>query len=163
MEKAFPEGVQKVWEALQNHHYQGEIFISEHTIFTVEDASRAVGVPPEEILKSLVLLADGSPVLALLSGTNKVHLKKIKKLLQARKVVMSTPEFVLDYSGFQVGGVPPLGYPEPIQAFLDEDLFLHETVWAAGGSDHAFFPIAPSLLLEYVKGRKEDIKKEPLP
>jgi len=153
------EPVQKVEKALQELGYSGEIVFSEETIFTVEDASRAVGVPPEEILKTLVLLVDDAPVLVLLSGVNRVHLKKVKALLGAKRVKMSTPEFVYEYSGFQVGGVPPLGYPEPLPALLDEDLFQYPAVWAAAGTDHAFFPIAPEKLREYTRGEKGDIKK----
>ena len=153
------EPVRKVEKTLQDLGYSGDIIFSEETIFTVEDASRAVGVPPEEILKTLVLLADDSPVLVLLSGVNRVHLKKVKALLGAKRVKMSTPEFVYEYSGFQVGGVPPLGYPEQLPALLDEDLFQHTAVWAAAGTDHAFFPISPEMLREYTRGEKGDIKK----
>ncbi len=159
MATSLAEPVRKVESCLQELGYSGEIFLSEDTIFTVEDASRAVGVPPEEILKTLVLLADDSPVLVLLSGVNRVDLKKVKTLLGAKKVKMSTPEFVYEYSGFQVGGVPPLGYAELLPAFLDEDLFQYATVWAAAGTDHAFFPVSPEKLREYTRGEKGDIKK----
>ncbi|HOO63807.1 MAG TPA: YbaK/EbsC family protein [Synergistaceae bacterium] len=153
------EPVEKVRNRLDELGYEGEIVFSRETIFTVEDASQAVGVPPEEILKTLVLLVDDSPVLVLLSGINRVHLKKVKALLGAKKVKMCSPEFVYEYSGFQVGGVPPLGYPEELPALLDEDLFLYHTVWAAAGTDHAFFPVSPEKLREYTRGNKGDLKK----
>ena len=159
MTTSLTEPVRKVQDCLDGLGYSGEIVFSEDTIFTVEDASRAVGVPSEEILKTLLLLADDAPVLVLMSGVNRVHLKKVKALLGAKKVKMSTPEFVYEYSGFQVGGVPPLGYPEELPALLDEDIFRYATVWAAAGTDHAFFPISPEKLREYTRGEKGDIKK----
>jgi len=56
--------VEKVRAFLEGAGYEGEIFHSEETIRTVDDASRSVGAPPEEILKTLVLLADGEPYVA---------------------------------------------------------------------------------------------------
>jgi len=52
-----------------------------------------------------------------------------------------------------------VGYPELPEAFLDEDLFLYPVVWAAAGTDHSFFPIAPGDLLRLAEGRKCSIKK----
>lgn len=151
--------VRKVRAFLDEAGYEGDIFFSEDTIRTVDDASRSVGAPPEEILKTLVLMADEEPVLALMSGPNRIDLKKMKTLLGARRVSMARPEWVLDYSGFEVGGVPPVGFPSMPRAFLDEDLFMFSTVWAAAGTDHSFFPLSPETLKAYTRGEKADIRK----
>ena len=55
--------------------------------------------------------------------------------------------------------MPPVGYPEQPQTLLDEDLFNYGTVWAAAGTDHAFFPVAPDELLRITGGEKSDVKK----
>ncbi|MEN2995404.1 MAG: YbaK/EbsC family protein [Acetomicrobium sp.] len=78
-DRHYTEEVQRVWEKLKELGYEGEILVSDKTIFTVEDASRAIGVPEEHILKSLIFLVDEEPVLALMSGSNKVDIKKLKK------------------------------------------------------------------------------------
>ncbi len=155
-----PDPIEKVRIFLEKNGYQGEILTTSDTIFTVEDASRAVGAPPEHILKSLVLIADEEPILALLSGTNRVNIKKIRRFLGVRKVKMADPDFVFKFSGFKVGGVPPVGYPENLKALLDEDLFMYETVWAAAGTDHAFFPLSPQELERITGGEQLDIKKD---
>jgi len=152
--------VEKVRQFLLEAGYEGEIISCAETIKTVDDASRTVGAPPEEILKTLVLVADEKPVIALMSGSNRIDLKKVKKVLGSRKVMMARPEWVKEYSGFDVGGVPPVGFPGRPMALLDEDLFGFDTVWAAAGSDHAFFPVDPVVLQEYTGGRRSDIKKE---
>lgn len=157
--KSDADPVDKVRSFLEDNGYEGQIMTTEDTIFTVDDASRAVGAPPEHILKSLVLLVDGEPVLALLSGANRVDTKKIKKSMSAKKVRMADPEFVFNYSGFRIGGVPPVGYPSKPKAFLDEDLFLYEEVWAAAGTDHAFFPVSAPELQRLTAGEKMNIKK----
>ncbi len=104
-------------------------------------------------------MADDKPVIALMSGPNRIDLKKIKTLLGAKRVSMARPEWVLDYSGFEVGGVPPVGFPSKPRAFLDEDLFRFETVWAAAGTDHSFFPVSPEKLRSFTGGERADIRK----
>ena len=153
------EPVLTVRRFLREREFPDTITYTEETIFTVEDASRAVGALPEHILKSLVLLADDCPMLALMSGSNRVDVKKVRREAGAKKVRMADPEYVLRWSGYKIGGVPPVGYPELPLAFLDEDLFLYPVVWAAAGTEHSFFPVSPEELARLTGGRKCCIKK----
>lgn len=159
-EETTVDPVERVRAFLNEAGYRGEIHFSQETIRTVEDASRSVGAPPEEILKTLVLLADGKPVIALMSGPNRIDLKKVKVFLEARKVSMARAEWVLEHMGFEVGGVPPVGFPSLPCALIDEDLFRFQKVWAAAGTEHSFFPVNPRDLAGYIGGIKADIKKE---
>ena len=136
-----------------------KIKITEETIFTVEDASKAVGAPAEEILKSLVFLVDERPILVLMSGANRVDARAVGREAKGKKVRMATPEYVSGNFGFKVGGVPPVGYSARMPALLDEDLFRYPVVWSAAGTEHAFFPIKPERLLELTDGVKAAIKK----
>ncbi|MDR1048641.1 MAG: YbaK/EbsC family protein, partial [Synergistaceae bacterium] len=89
------EAVQRVRDALDaNGCSDIKIKTKEDTIFTVEDATRAVGAPAEEILKSLVFLVDGEPVLVLMSGPNKVNLRAVARETKGKKAKMATPEYV---------------------------------------------------------------------
>jgi prolyl-tRNA editing enzyme YbaK/EbsC (Cys-tRNA(Pro) deacylase) len=159
--EAITDPVERVAEFLRQSGCDSKIFRLEDTIFTVDDASRAVGAPPEEILKSMLLrLDDGAEwALALMSGSNRVHDKKIKRALSARKVQFGTAEAIKSFSGFEPGGVPPVGYVSQPRTLLDEDLFKYATVWAAAGDDHDFFPISPEELLRITAGTRADIKK----
>lgn len=147
---------------LDNKGYSGRIFHTEATIFTVQDASLAVGAPEPEILKSILLRVNKGEyfALALMSGINRVETKKIKKILGASHVSFADPQLCLEWSGFAPGGVPPVGYPEQPRTLLDEDLFNYKTVWSAAGTDHAFFPVSPEELRAMTGGEKADIKKD---
>ena len=139
---------------------EARVFHSDDTIFTVEDASRTVGAPPEQILKSLLFIThEGEWALALMSGSNRVNDKKVKRALGTTRVRMGTAEAIRAFSGFEPGGVPPVGYPTPPRALLDADLFLYDVVWSAAGTDHDFFPISPEELLRITGGARADIKK----
>ena len=153
--------VQKVRAFLSSARCDSKIVHTEETIFTVEDASRAVGAPSEHILKSLLFVRDdGTWALALMSGSNKVHDKKLRRALGAAcKIHMGSAEAIKAFSGFEPGGVPPVGYEKQPKTVLDEDLFKYATVWSAAGTDHDFFPISPQELLRITEGTKADIKK----
>ena len=152
--------VEAVSSFLSNSGFNGRIFHTEETIFTVSDAASAVGAPEEEILKSILLRVNRGEyfALALMSGVNRVDTKKIKKILGASHVSFANPEECCEWSGFRPGGVPPVGYPEQPRSLLDEDLFNYSEVWAAAGTDHTFFPISPAELLRITGGEKADIK-----
>ena len=153
--------IDKVQKALDKLNASDiEIKIVESTIFTVEDAANTIGVPAGEILKSLIFVLDKTrPCLVLMSGANKVDSKLAAQALGGKRGRMMPPEEVFERYGFHVGGVPPLGYDEQLQAVLDEDLFNYKTVWAAAGTDHAFFPVEPERLLTLTNGIKAKIKK----
>lgn len=153
--------VEAVKNYLSEFGFEGDIFHTEKTIFTVSDASLAVGAPEEKILKSILLRVNKGEyfALALMSGINRVDSKKIKKLLNGSHVSFADPEECCNWSGFKPGGVPPVGYPEQPRTLLDEDLFKYSEVWAAAGTDHAFFPISPEELVRITGGEKADIKK----
>lgn len=154
--------VEAVRSFLEQKGYDCGIIHTEATIFTVRDASLAVGAPEPEILKSILLRVNRGEyfALALMSGVNRVETKKIKKILGASHVSFADPELCLEWSGFAPGGVPPVGYPEQPRTLLDQDLFLYRTVWSAAGTDHAFFPVSPEDLLAMTGGEKADIKKD---
>lgn len=157
----FSEPVQKVRDSLNNSGASDiEIKIVEDTIFTVEDAAKTVGVPPEEILKSLIFVLDKKkPCLVLMSGSNRVDSKKAALALGGKRGKMMSPDEVFSNYGFHIGGVPPVGYEEKLPAVLDEDLFKYKIVWSAAGTDHAFFPIEPERLLKITNGIKASVKK----
>jgi len=113
---------------------------------TAPDAARAIGCEVGQIVKSLVFLADGEPVLALTSGANRVDERRLATLAGASGARRATPEEARAATGFAVGGTPPFGHPGPVRTFLDRDLLAFEEVWAAAGSPDAVFRITPGEL-----------------
>ena len=136
------------------------IKVVEGSIFTVSDAAATIGVPPEEILKSLVCLVDREPRLVLMSGSNRIDARAVAGAFGGHRCRMMPPEDVYANYGFHVGGVPPLGYPRQLPTVLDEDLFKYSVVWAAAGTDHAFFPVEPERLRRLTGGAAAMVKKD---
>ena len=128
---------------------------------TAEDAARAIGCEVGQIVKSLVFLADERPVVALVSGANRVDLDKLARVAGARSVRRADGDEVRALTGFAIGGVPPFGHATAATVLVDRDLARHETVWAAAGLPDAVFPAAPADLLRASGGTLADLAEAP--
>ena len=128
---------------------------------TAQDAARAVGCDVAQIVKSLVFMADGRPILALTSGANRVDVSRLAQLAGAREVRRASPEEARAATGFAVGGTPPFGYPEPVRAFLDRDLLAYEEVWAAAGTPDSVFRTTPEELRLAALAEVADLRETP--
>jgi prolyl-tRNA editing enzyme YbaK/EbsC (Cys-tRNA(Pro) deacylase) len=123
---------------------------------TAEDAARAVGCELAQIVKSLVFLADGRPVLALTAGVNRADTGKLGALIGAAHVRRASADEVRAATGYPIGGTPPFGHPERIPTFIDPDLMVHGEVWAGAGAPDAVFGIAPQELRRVTGGDVAD-------
>ena len=124
---------------------------------TAVDAARAVGCEVAQIVKSLVFLADGHPVLALVSGSNRVNLARLAAAVGATEARRADGDEARNATGFAIGGVPPFGHTRPVTVVVDRDLLPHERLWAAAGLPDAVFPIGPDDLLRVSGGRVADL------
>lgn len=113
---------------------------------TADDAARAVGCEVGQIVKSLVFLAGDAPVLALVSGSNRLDEAKLAALAGA-PIGRANADAVRAATGYAVGGVPPFGHASPLPTFVDRDLLGHEVVWAAAGTPTHVFSIDPAALV----------------
>ncbi len=129
---------------------------------TAEAAARAVGAPQGSIVKSLIFLADGIPWLVLVSGDQRADVKRMRSLfgLSKRRLRIAQPAEVLQHTGFEVGGVPPVGHSPPLRTLIDQTLGRFDTVWAAAGNAHAVFPIAYEQLVAITQGEVVDLATE---
>ena len=93
------------------------------------------------------------------SGSNKVDRKKKLKAILGFKPGMATPDYVLQQTGYVVGGVPPFGHTNQAEILMDEDLMKYDLVWGAAGSRQTVFPITPEEL-KLISGAKiADVKQ----
>jgi Cys-tRNA(Pro) deacylase len=109
-------------------------------------AAQALGTTVSAIVKSLLFLADGEPLLVLTSGERKVDARALSRSLGVKKVRMARPEEVIEFAGYPVGGVPPVAHRRPLRTLLDRTLLEHETVYAAAGAGNAIFAVSPARL-----------------
>jgi prolyl-tRNA editing enzyme YbaK/EbsC (Cys-tRNA(Pro) deacylase) len=127
------------------------------TTRTAQDAAREIGCTVGEIVKSLVFLADGAPVVVLCSGADRVDEARLKDALGASVVRRATADEAKTATGYAIGGVPPFGHAAELRVIVDEGLFAFATVWAAAGLPDTVFPMAPADLARLSTGLRADI------
>jgi prolyl-tRNA editing enzyme YbaK/EbsC (Cys-tRNA(Pro) deacylase) len=115
---------------------------------TAADAAEALGCDLAQIASSIVMIADGDPIVVITSGANRVDEDTIAEHLGAGQVRMAEPAEAKDGTGWSIGGVPPICHENELSVLFDETLLEHETVWAAGGTPSAVWPVAPDRLVE---------------
>lgn len=147
----------RVLEALAALGIPGEVVEFPQGTRTAQDAARAIGTTLGQIVKSLVFLADGKPVLVLVSGRNRVDAGKLARAASAARIERADADRVRATTGFAIGGVPPVGHATPMETFIDEDLLAYDVVYAAAGTPTAIFPIAPGDLVRVTGGRTADL------
>jgi prolyl-tRNA editing enzyme YbaK/EbsC (Cys-tRNA(Pro) deacylase) len=113
---------------------------------TAAEAAQAVGCDVAQIVKSLVFLADGEPVIALLSGADRLDPSRLAAATGASEVRRADADEARAATGFAIGGVPPFGHARPLIVLIDERLLAHDVVWAAAGLPDAVFRVAPRAL-----------------
>jgi prolyl-tRNA editing enzyme YbaK/EbsC (Cys-tRNA(Pro) deacylase) len=124
---------------------------------TAEDAARAIGCSLGQIVKSLVFLAAGRPVIALVSGANRLDPSRLAGLAGG-PVVKADAEATRVATGYAIGGVPPFGHAQPLAVYVDRDLLGYAVVWAAAGRPDSVFAVTPTRLLQIAEGSAADLK-----
>jgi prolyl-tRNA editing enzyme YbaK/EbsC (Cys-tRNA(Pro) deacylase) len=124
---------------------------------TAADAARAIGCAVDQIVKSLVFIADAQPVLVLTSGGNRVDVVKLGREAGAVAVRKADAGEVRAATGYAIGGTPPFGHARALPVLVDRDLTRFEVVWAAAGTPRHVFPIAPADLVRVSGGRVADV------
>ena len=123
---------------------------------TAADAARAIGCDVAQIVKTLVFMADGRPVIAFTSGANRVDPSKLAAVAGASEARRASPEEARAATGFAVGGTPPFGHPVILPTFIDPTLLAFQEVWAAAGTPDSVFPLPPSELQRATAGETAD-------
>jgi prolyl-tRNA editing enzyme YbaK/EbsC (Cys-tRNA(Pro) deacylase) len=108
-------------------------------------AAAALGVQVGQIVKSLVFLREGEPVMVLCAGDRRVDAERLS--LSPAKAA-----HVREATGFSIGGIPPLGHDIELPTTIDESLRRFDVVWAAAGTPHDVFPVDTEALINAIPG-----------
>lgn len=138
-----------------------EVEISEFPEGTrsADDAARAVGASVDQIVKSLVFVVDGRPVMALVSGANRLDPAKLAAAIgtEPTAVERADADTVRRATGYPIGGVPPFGHSEELPTYIDDSLLSHQSVWAAAGTPNHVFELTPPQLVQASGGTTADL------
>jgi len=130
---------------------------------TAQEAADAVGCALGQIVKTLFFVAEGRPTMVLAAGDRQVDTAMLAPILGVgrKKLKMGTPSEVLEYTGFPVGGVAPVGWPKPVDVVVDDSLRRFEEVWAAAGASNAVLMARTDDLVRAINGQWASVVRSP--
>lgn len=157
MTQAPHPNVQRVADELARHGATGTVQQLAETARTAAMAAEQLGVDIGAIVKSLIFLADGAPVLVLTSGTHQVDTARVAAALGVAALRRADADAVRAATGQPIGGVAPVGHPAPLRTLVDVTLADYPVIWAAGGHPHSVFPTTYAELLTLTAGTPTEV------
>lgn len=134
---------------IEAHHIDAEVLREVGDTPTVLDAARALGVPPEHIIKTLIFLVDGQPVVYITNGPERVNPRWLARHFGVgrKKVKLADADTVLRLTGYPAGGVPPFGHRTPLPVLINARVLTLPVVYGGGGDDRTMVRLAPDELV----------------
>jgi prolyl-tRNA editing enzyme YbaK/EbsC (Cys-tRNA(Pro) deacylase) len=152
----WPEPVERVAEFLRRAAVESRVEEFPAGTKTAEDAARAVGCDVDQIVKSLIFVCDGRPVLVMIGGDRRADRAKVEAAVPCEKAKIAGPEEVRSATGFEPGAVAPFPLPGIETILVDQELLVHEVVWTGAGSHQHVLAIAPADLVRLTRARSVD-------
>jgi Cys-tRNA(Pro)/Cys-tRNA(Cys) deacylase len=101
---------------------------------SAETVARKVGLPAEQVFKTLCLRADDQNILlAVLPGDHLLDLKQLARAAQKKAVKPVALEELMGLTGYVRGGVTALACKKPYPVFVDESAQLFDVISVSAG------------------------------
>jgi prolyl-tRNA editing enzyme YbaK/EbsC (Cys-tRNA(Pro) deacylase) len=136
---------------------KGEVKALPESAKTAALAAAQVGCEVGAIANSLIFSADGQPLLVMTSGAHRVDTERVARLVGAAVVGRADARSVREWTGQAIGGVAPVGHPQPIRTLVDTWLEQYDQIWAAAGHPHTVFPTTYAELVRITGGTPADV------
>jgi prolyl-tRNA editing enzyme YbaK/EbsC (Cys-tRNA(Pro) deacylase) len=137
------------------------IFLQEETR-TVAAAAAVLGVDADQIIKSLLFLAAGEPVLVINNGVARVAWKRLADYLgvSRRRLKTADSQTVLAITGYPVGAVPPFGHKTKLRTVVAAAVYEQQIIYGGGGEVDALMQLTTDELRRVVGGETAVVKEE---
>ena len=118
----------KIRELLERENVGYEVL--EHSLaYTALEVAEAQHIPGHQVIKSVVVNADGNWILCVLPATHKIDFEKLNQTFSFEDTFLANEGRVAGlFPGCDVGAMPPFGSLAGIKVYVDSDLKENETV-----------------------------------
>lgn len=147
---------------ITRHGIAAEIIHLPSTTLTVPEAAEVLGVSPNQIIKSILFLADGVPLLAVGCGTARLGWKPLAQHLglSRRRLKTASAAVVQEVTGFVVGSVPPFGHKTKLRTVVDTAVYTQPFVYGGGGDIDALMRIDTAELRRVLGDEVAEIREQ---
>lgn len=147
-----PGSAERVRLFLEQHGLGQGVFEFEQSTKTAQMAADAMGCELGQIVKSLVVVVDGTPVLALVAGDRRGDFDAIAEQVGGSKARMADADTVRQATGYAIGGVSPFDLPADLTVLVDDSLDRFDTVYPAAGTPSSMVRMSRTDLMRIVGG-----------
>jgi Cys-tRNA(Pro) deacylase len=156
-QKPWPEPVERVASVLRGAGVDSRIEEFPAGTKTARDAAEAIGCELSQIVKTLVVVADGAFLLVLIPGDERLDERAVAAAVPARDVRIATAPEVVQATGFDPGGVAPFPQGASAGALIERSLFRHQIVWIGAGTAQHVAGLAPGELARLANARTVEL------
>ncbi len=111
------------------------------------EAAAAIGVPAEQVFKTLVADVDGDLVVAVVPVTGELDLKALARAVGGKKAAMAAVHRAERATGYVAGGISPLGQRARHTTVVDASAASFDAVYVSGGRRGLDVSLAPADLV----------------
>lgn len=125
-----------------------------------ESTARKLGIPPEQIFKTLVISGEKHGfAVCCIPANEELDLKKAAKLFGEKKMEMLHVKDLLKTTGYIRGGCTPVGMKKAFPTAFDETAILFDRIFVSAGVRGAMLELEPTALCEFVGATFSDVIK----
>jgi len=115
------------------------------------EASRALGVPPDRVFKTLIAEVDGSLIAGVVPVEGQLDLKALAAAVGGKRAAMAAVAEAERATGYVAGGISPVGQRRRLPVVLDASAMSFSTVFCSGGRRGLEIELAPADLARAAK------------
>lgn len=161
MRTSWPEPVERVAAFLREAGAEARLEEFESGTPTARAAAEAAGCSLDQIVKTMVVVCDGRPVVVLIPGDRRADTAKIASAAGATAARIARSDEVETATGFQPGAVAPFPLPRDVErVFVDRTLLAHDLIWVGAGSPAHLAALRPAELLRLSRAEPTDAVQE---
>ncbi len=132
---------------------------------TSDAAAKSLDSSLGSIVKSVLFMDENNrPMLVIMGGEHRLQQSAFARLSKRKRVRLATRDEVIKYTGYPVGGVPPIGIRPGTEVFVDRRVLTKKIAFAGGGSERHLLRFEPVQLERLYPDRFFDLPvkdKEP--
>ncbi len=121
------------------------------------EAAEVLGLPPEQVFKTLVALVDDQPVVAMVPVIYQLDLKFLAKAHGGKKAQMCPADKAQRLTGYVLGGISPLGQKKRLPLYLEQSAGTQETLYMSAGRRGLEIAMTPQDLLKLTGGKLAEL------
>ena len=110
-----------------------EFELGESTLSFGEAVAAQLGIPPERLFKTLVVLVDDRPIVGIVPVSGSLSMKSLAEATGGKRAVMAETADAQRLTGYVVGGISPISQRRRLPTVVDTSVGDHATVFVSAG------------------------------